>query len=104
MAKQRAPQSFALLLGVSLLIGGCDSSQPERSGGDKLSGGKVTILGTLIGVGEDKLEAAIAPFTAETGIEVVYEGTDAFTTLVPVRVDAGNPPRYRLVSATWVDG
>ena len=35
------------------------------------------------GVGQTNLEAALEPFEEETGIEVVYEGTDAFTTLLP---------------------
>ena len=34
----------------------------------------------------------MAPFEQETGIDVVYEGTDAFATLLPVRVDSGNAP------------
>jgi alpha-glucoside transport system substrate-binding protein len=38
----------------------------------------------------------MAPFTEATGIEVIYEGTDAFTTLVPVRVDSGNAPDIAL--------
>ena len=96
MARQKLGQSLTLLLGVSLLLGGCGSEQREGADTRIQSGGKVTILGTLIGVGEDKLKKAIAPFTAETGIEVVYEGTDAFTTLVPVRVDSGNTPDIAL--------
>lgn len=57
---------------------------------------QVTILGTLTGNGEDKLMAAIAPFTEATGIEVTYEGTDAFATLIAVRVDSGNAPDIAL--------
>ncbi len=34
----------------------------------------------------------MAPFEEETGIDVIYEGTDAFTTLLPVRVDSGDSP------------
>ena len=95
MARQQVRQSLTLLLGVSLLLGGC-GPKPREENTAIQAGGKVTILGTLIGVGEEKLKKAIAPFTAATGIEVVYEGTDAFTTLVPVRVDAGNTPDIAL--------
>ncbi|MEL6263071.1 MAG: ABC transporter substrate-binding protein [Cyanobacteria bacterium J06626_6] len=52
----------------------------------------VTILGVVVGDQQAKLEAALAPFEEETGIEVLYEGTDAFTTLLPVRVDSGDSP------------
>ncbi len=96
MTKTRAVPSLTLLLGVALFLGACDSESREGAKEGRPPSGKVTILGTLIGVGEEKLKAAIAPFTAETGIEVSYEGTDAFTTLVPVRVDAGNPPDIAL--------
>ena len=52
----------------------------------------MTVLGVIVGVGQTNLEAALEPFEEETGIEVVYEGTDAFTTLLPVRVDSGDAP------------
>lgn len=85
-------------LGTGLLLGasGCGGDTPVGDATSDLAGETVTILGTLTGDGEDKLMAAIAPFTAETGIEVVYEGTDAFTTLISVRVDAGDAPDVAL--------
>ena len=52
----------------------------------------VTILGVIIGEQQEKLEKALAPFEEETGIDIVYEGTDAFATLLPIRVESGNPP------------
>ena len=52
----------------------------------------VTVLGVVVGDQQAKLEAALAPFEEETGIDVIYEGTDAFTTLLPVRVDSGDSP------------
>lgn len=74
---------------------GCNA--PERADTEAgLAGETVTILGTLTGNGEEKLMAAIAPFTEATGIEVVYEGTDAFTTVISVRVDSGDAPDIAL--------
>ena len=52
----------------------------------------LVILGSLTGVGQEIVEEAFEPFTAETGIEVVYEGTDAFTTVLPIRVEGGDLP------------
>ncbi|RZM77293.1 ABC transporter substrate-binding protein [Leptolyngbya iicbica] len=93
---RRAVRWLAILASCGVLVG-CNSGAPEgTSEGDTLVGETVTILGTLTGNGEDKLMAAIAPFTEATGIEVVYEGTDAFTTLIAVRVDAGNAPDIAL--------
>lgn len=91
----RRSRFLILLASCSGLWMSCESSPPQ-SAGDGLSGETVTILGSLTGNGEEKLMAAIAPFTEATGIEVVYEGTDAFTTLISVRVDAGDPPDIAL--------
>ncbi|PSN19401.1 ABC transporter substrate-binding protein [filamentous cyanobacterium CCP5] len=87
--------SPVILISACLLAGGCQP-QSEPNVDAPLSGEQVTILGTLTGVAEEKLEAALEPFTAKTGIEVVYEGTDAFTTLIPVRVDSNNTPDIAL--------
>ena len=84
------------VIGVLLLAAGCNPESGSNTENEALSGETVTILGTLTGTGETKLMAAIAPFTEETGIEVIYEGTDAFTTVVPVRVDSGNTPDIAL--------
>ncbi len=87
-----------VLLGVVSLTVACDSAttNPNAEGGDDLTAETITILGTLTGNGEEKLMAAIAPFTEETGIQVEYEGTDAFTTLISVRVDSGDAPDIAL--------
>ncbi len=52
----------------------------------------VTVLGVVVGEQQDRLEEALVPFEEKTGIEVKYEGTDAFATLLPVRVEAGDAP------------
>jgi alpha-glucoside transport system substrate-binding protein len=49
-------------------------------------------MGVVVGDQQAKLEKALAPFEKETGIDVVYEGTDAFATLLPARVDGGQAP------------
>ncbi|MGB3491770.1 MAG: ABC transporter substrate-binding protein [Elainellaceae cyanobacterium] len=77
-----------------LIVGGLTSC-----GGDSPSGSStqtVTILGSITGEGAEAIEQVFAPFTEATGIEVVYEGTDAFATLLPVRVDGGNLPDLAL--------
>ncbi|MEB3212871.1 MAG: ABC transporter substrate-binding protein [Leptolyngbyaceae bacterium] len=63
---------------------GENSSDPDQP--------TVTVLGVIVGEQQEKFEQAIAPFEEATGIDVVYEGTDAFATLLPVRVDSGNAP------------
>ncbi len=92
----------SLLIGLSLLVVGCgvQQNQPSTSstGYSAVSeeGGKVTILGSITGAEQQKLEAALAPFVEATGIEIEYQGTSAFTSLLPVRVEAGNAPDLAL--------
>ena len=86
------PTVLSLLAGVVFLAscggeGGETSSSSSNS--DRPS---VTVLGVVVGEQQEKLEAALAPFEADTGIDVVYEGTDAFATLLPVRVASNNAP------------
>ncbi|NEQ52584.1 MAG: carbohydrate ABC transporter substrate-binding protein [Leptolyngbya sp. SIO3F4] len=65
-------------------------------GGDEASSESaektVTILGVIVGEQQEKLEEALKPFEEETGIDVIYEGTDSFATLLPVRVESGDAP------------
>jgi len=85
------------VLGVSL--GGCGDRPSTDSLTDALtddSSPTVTILGSITGEGEETIRQVFAPFTEATGIQVQYEGTDAFATLLPVRVDGGNPPDLAL--------
>ncbi|MEO0853256.1 MAG: ABC transporter substrate-binding protein, partial [Cyanobacteria bacterium J06648_11] len=56
----------------------------------------VTILGSITGDGQTTIEQVMQPFTDATGIEVIYEGTADFATLLPVRAAAGNPPDLAL--------
>ena len=77
------------LLLTGLMLAGCQSANDSGVDSDKK---QVTILGVIIGEQQTKLEQALAPFTEQTGIEIVYEGTDTFATTLPIRVDSGNPP------------
>ena len=83
---------YQLSLGLAIcsVITACGSNteQQQSAAGKKT----VTVLGVVVGEQQDKLESALAPFEEKTGIEVVYEGTDAFATLLPVRVESGNAP------------
>lgn len=75
------------LFSVLLLLTACNGDSQNSRNDNTL-----VILGSLTGVGQEIVEEAFAPFTAETGIEVVYEGTDAFTTVLPIRVAGGDVP------------
>ncbi|HBB36055.1 MAG TPA: ABC transporter substrate-binding protein [Cyanobacteria bacterium UBA8803] len=87
MFTYKVGKSLTLLVGLSMLLVACGSpaQKPKASG-------TVTIMGVVTGKGEEELKKALAPFTEQTGIKVVYEGTNEFATLLPVRVDSGNAP------------
>ncbi|MGJ3250830.1 MAG: ABC transporter substrate-binding protein [Elainellaceae cyanobacterium] len=77
--------------GLILTIGACRDPGPNQDGTPS-----VTILGSITGDGQQIIEQVFTPFTEQTGIPVIYEGTDAFATLLPVRVESGNPPNIAL--------
>lgn len=93
-----SPPAWAkgLTLGIAVALPLASCSQPPETAieeGTQPTGAKtVSVLGVVVGDQQEKLEAALAPFEEETGIDVIYEGTDAFTTLLPVRVDSGDAP------------
>jgi len=78
------------LAGSLVLVGSCNG--PTADDGAP----KIVILGSLTGVGQEIIEDALAPLTEATGIEIVYEGTDAFATVLPIRVEGGDPPDIAL--------
>lgn len=79
-----------LATSLSLLLFACQN--PNNNSVTNNNQKQVTVLGVVIGEQQKKLEQALAPFEEETGIKVVYEGTDAFATLLPIRVESGNAP------------
>ncbi|MEO1131482.1 MAG: ABC transporter substrate-binding protein [Cyanobacteria bacterium J06639_1] len=83
-------RSLIPLVGLGSLAIACtpspDTSRPPT----------VTILGSITGDGQTTIEQVMQPFTDATGIEVIYEGTANFATLLPVRATAGNPPDLAL--------
>jgi alpha-glucoside transport system substrate-binding protein len=84
-------------LGISCMMIACNqqATTPEI-GSPETDVKTLVILGSLTGVGQEIVEEAVAPFTAETGIQVIYEGTDAFATVLPIRVQGGDPPDIAL--------
>ena len=93
---RRAFGYAGLVLSLSVLTVACGTGTAENQNpqiqSNPSSERTVTILGAMTGPQQEKLEAALTPFVEKTGIEVIYQGTEAFSTLLPVRVEAGNAP------------
>ena len=54
--------------------------------------GTVHVLAVWSGPEQASFQAVLAPFTAQTGIKVLYESTRDLDTILQTRVQAGNPP------------
>jgi len=52
----------------------------------------VSVFGAFVDEEARRFEEAIKPFEERTGIDVIYEGSSEFETLISVRVEGGNPP------------
>lgn len=81
-----------LALGLCLLLvvalGGASAQQDQD-----LSGTTVTIFGAFTDESEvGAVNASVASFEEESGIDVVYEGASDFEILINARVEAGDPP------------
>jgi alpha-glucoside transport system substrate-binding protein len=91
------------ILMVSLVWTGCGQQEPEEAAnpeytsnpytdGEDLSGTTVNIFGAFVDVDAERFEASMIPFEEATGIDIVYEGSGDFETLVRVRAEGGDPP------------
>lgn len=77
-----------VLLAVSAGLAGCSLSASEPIETERV----VTVLGQLQGEQQAAFEAAVQPFEQRENIDVVYEGTDRFTSLLRLRLSAMNAP------------
>ena len=70
----------------------------ERARAGEFEGTTIDLMGVMVDEEAIKMEAAVAPFEEQTGIDVVYEGSREFETAINVRVDAGDPPDIANIS------
>ncbi len=60
--------------------------------GQDLSGTTVQVFGAFVDEDARRFRRSMQPFIDETGINVVYEGSGDFESLITVRVEGGSPP------------
>jgi len=80
-----------------MLLTACGGQQPpatEAPEGEGEEGEQkvVTIFGAFVDEDAKRFEASMVPFEEETGIDVQYEGSGDFETLILVRVEGDDPP------------
>lgn len=64
----------------------------ERAESGEFAGSAVTIMGVWPDEEAEAFREAFAPFVERTGINVTFEGSSDFETLIIVRTEAGDPP------------
>jgi alpha-glucoside transport system substrate-binding protein len=60
--------------------------------GEDLSGTTVNIFGAFVDTDAERFNESMVPFEEETGINVEYEGSGDFESLITVRTEGGDPP------------
>ncbi|MFQ3583839.1 MAG: ABC transporter substrate-binding protein, partial [Cyanobacteriota bacterium] len=80
--------SLSLVLATSLFACAPQSQQPDTPGARQ----RVTIFGAFVEEDARRFEASMRPFEERTGIQVDYEGSGDFETLITVRMEGGDPP------------
>lgn len=100
---------IALLASMVLVLAGCGGDggeeEAEAAGpaqesyvnnpytdGEDLSGRTVNIFGAFVDTDAERFTASMVPFEEETGIDIAYEGSGDFESLITVRVEGGDPP------------
>ncbi len=105
---------MAVVTAGLLVLGGCAPSDGDSNGdgedsgggepaqasytdnpytdGEDLSGTTVNIFGAFVDTDAERFEASMEPFEEETGIEIEYEGSGDFESLITVRTEGGDPP------------
>ncbi len=92
--------ALSLLVLVSLVLvacgggGGAPTEAPSGGGegGDEGEQKTVTIFGAFVDEDARRFEASMVSFEEETGIDIEYEGSGDFETLILVRVEGNDPP------------
>ncbi len=84
-------------LGLALTLVAC-GADTQQANSPESQNKTVRIFGSLTGEGGDIIKDAIAPFSSKTNIQVTYEGSDAFATVLPIKVEAGNKPDIAIFS------
>jgi len=85
---------MALIMVVALILPACgDDEEGPTPTGTPVDIGSVEVMGVWGGGDEqEKFEAMVAPWEAETGGSMAYTGTRDLIAILTTRVVAGNPP------------
>ncbi|MFP4377374.1 MAG: ABC transporter substrate-binding protein [Spirochaetales bacterium] len=81
------------LLVLALAAPAFAGGQGEDMEGEAMEGdGTVDVFGAFVDTDAQRFEESMVPFEEETGIEIDYEGSGDFESLIAVRAEGGDPP------------
>lgn len=76
----------------AIVLGACSGGGNNNGQSQGENTGVVTVFGAFRDAEAERFNEAIAAFESDTGIDVQYEGSGEFETLINTRVEAGDPP------------
>jgi len=95
LSNRKLWQVLSLLVVVMFALAACGGGTPaptEPPSEEEAEEKVVTIFGAIVDEDARRFEASMVPFEEETGIDVQYEGSGDFETLILVRLEGGDPP------------
>lgn len=95
--------TFLVVGAFALVVAGCEPADDDAvsatnptdnpwTEGVDLSGTEVEIFGAFVDVDAGRFEESLQAFAEQTGIEVRYEGSGDFESLITIRAEGGDPP------------
>lgn len=90
---KRLAYAFMLIAALALVAcGGGGAAEGGDEGGGDDEQPVVTVFGAFVDVDAERFQASMEAFEEESGIDIQYEGSGDFETLIVARVEAGDPP------------
>ena len=87
------PAMFAVIVLASLLVlAGCQPGDGDGEAEEEAEDAVVNIFGAFVDTDAERFEASMVPFEEENDIDIEYEGSGDFESLIAVRAEGGDPP------------
>ncbi len=83
---------LSLLVVLAMVLSACGGGDGEPADGGEEEAKVVDIFGAIVDEDARRFEASMVPFEERTGIDIQYEGSGDFETLILVRIEGDDPP------------
>ena len=87
------PTVFVVIVLASLLVlAGCQPGEDDGEAEEEAEDAVVNIFGAFVDTDAERFETSMVPFEEENDIDIEYEGSGDFESLIAVRAEGGDPP------------